>query len=169
MTRQTINSQAQVSGILLCANLLVKNGEEYFVMRRSSKKKFAPGYIVPFGGKLNPGENPLKGAVRELFEESGLVAKNIKLSAMVTEIHESPQMLGNWLTYYFIGDYGSGEVIDTVEGEFLRLTASELENEKLFPSFKKILPFMLKSERPIIALCKYDKNRQLVDSEIIDC
>jgi len=169
MTRQSINSHPEMSNMLICANLLVRDGKKYFVMKRSPKKKFAPDYVVPYGGKLNPGENAINCAIRELAEESGLTAKDIKLSAVVTEIHESPKMLGNWLTYYFVGDYESGDPIVTPEGENLKLTLSELKKEKLFPSFREILPFIVASERPVVAVCKYNKNRELIEKEVICC
>ena len=169
MTRQNINSRPEMSNMLICANLLVRDGEKYFVMKRSLKKKFAPGYVVPYGGKLNLGENAISCAIRELAEESGLTAKDITLSAVVTEIHESPQMLGNWLTYYFVGNYKSGDLIVTPEGENLKLTLPELKKEKLFPSFREILPFITVSERPVVAVCKYNNNHELIENEIISC
>jgi 8-oxo-dGTP diphosphatase len=38
---------------------------------------------VPPGGRLEPGENPRDGAMRELFEETGLVAKLLESPAAV--------------------------------------------------------------------------------------
>jgi 8-oxo-dGTP diphosphatase len=170
MSAQKINSKAKGNTIVSCANILVKMGDAYVVLKRSEKKEFAPNVIAPFGGKISRGESPLKAAIRELKEESGLTAKNIKLRAIVTETHNDPDMLGDWLVYYFIGDYDKGEIIKTPEGTTLKLTSEELKKHELFPTFKVLLPYLLKEEiHPIIAQITFDKNRELVTSSVDVC
>lgn len=170
MNLQKVNTKAKGKPMIICANLLVRHNEEYFVLQRSAKKEYAPNVVVPFGGKLDAGESALEAAVRELKEESGLTAKNIKLAAIVTEIHNDPAMLGDWLVYYFLGDYASGELIENPEGTSLKLSAVALSKQDLFPSFQLILPSLLKDDsRPIVAQVIFDENRKKVSHTLHTC
>lgn len=51
------------------------------------------------GGKLEPGESPLDGALRELAEETGLVGTSPRLCAVVSEL--DPLRGEAWLMFVF--------------------------------------------------------------------
>ncbi len=156
--------------MISCANLLVKHELEYIVLKRSAKKQFAPNLVVPFGGKISRGESPFEASIRELKEESGLTAKNIKLAAIVTEVHNDPEMKGDWLVYYFVGDFDKGELNQNPEGTSLKLTKKELMKQELFPTFQILLPYLMKKElRPIVARVSFDKNRKITSYSLDIC
>ena len=47
------------------------------------------------GGKLEPGETPEECAIREIYEETGLRAKNLNLKGIITKVNaKSVQMHG---------------------------------------------------------------------------
>lgn len=112
-------------------------------MRRSSKKKYAPGKIHPFGGKIDKNENPFDGAVREIREELGIEIENLMLEAVVTEIQPDDKKPENWMIFYFSADYKKGEIMQTEEGEILYLTPLEIKSADLFPSVKSIIDKIL--------------------------
>lgn len=140
---QKINSHINTHNIVMCANMFVRKDGKILVLKRSQQKKIAPGYFHPAGGKVDPNEEPLQAAKRELMEEAGISVKNIKLEAIITEIE--PHNPGeNWLIFHFSGDYEDGEVKETPEGEFMWLTKDELVNsENLFPSVKELIKYIV--------------------------
>ncbi|HKC04405.1 MAG TPA: NUDIX domain-containing protein [Patescibacteria group bacterium] len=134
-----INQKPFVHNLVLVSNVLIRKDGKFLLMKRSAKKKYAPGRIHPFGGKLDPDENPYVGAVREIKEEVGIKIKNLKLEAIVLELQHEEELPVNWLVFYFRADYESGEIISSEEGEAVFLTEYEIKSADLFPSFKSII------------------------------
>lgn len=140
---QSINSAINTHNIVMCANMFVRKDGKILVLKRSEQKKIAPGFFHPAGGKVDQNEEPLQAAKRELMEEAGLTVKNIRLEAVVTEI-EPHNPNENWLIFHYSGDYESGEVKETLEGEFVWLTKEELVNcNNLFPSVKALIKYIV--------------------------
>ena len=91
----------------------VRDGKVLLAQRK--KAPFA-GYWVAPGGKIEPGEAPWEGAARELREETGLVAPQITLRAIIREA--SPRPDWQWLIFAYLVEGATGEVIsDEREGE----------------------------------------------------
>ena len=127
----------------MCANMFVRKDGKILVLKRSEQKKIAPGFFHPAGGKVDQNEEPLRASKRELMEETGLTVKNIRLEAVVTEI-EPHKPNENWLIFHYSGDYESGEIKQTLEGEFVWLTKEELTNcDNLFPSVKALIKYIV--------------------------
>ncbi len=140
---QQINSEINTHNIVMCANMFVRKDGKILVLKRSENKRIAPGYFHPAGGKVDPSEEPLQAAKRELMEEAGITVKNIKLEAVVTEV-EPHKPNENWLIFHFSGDYDSGDVKETLEGEFIWLTKKELmSSNNLFPSVKGLINYIV--------------------------
>jgi 8-oxo-dGTP diphosphatase len=75
-------------------------------------------WIAP-GGKLEFDESPEECALRELYEETGLVGRQPRLRGLITEV--SPRNDYQWLIFIFVINQVSGdaldcEVIDCPEG-----------------------------------------------------
>ncbi len=68
-------------------------------------------------GKLDPGENPLQTAQRELKEETGCQAANWQL---LSEFYSSPGFCNEKLSIYLAQDLQMGEACPD-EGEFLQV------------------------------------------------
>jgi len=141
---QTINNPINIHKIVMCANMIVKKGDKFLVLKRSLNKKIDPGKLHFSGGKVDPNEEPLCAAQRELFEETGLKVDNIRLEAVITEL--SPYQHGeNWLVFYFSGIYKSGKLKESPEGEFLWLNKKEIidQRQNLIPSVRVIIDYIL--------------------------
>ncbi len=52
------------------------------LLKRANHKKTHPGYITGFGGHVEVGETPEQGIVRELDEETGISASDLKTVAI---------------------------------------------------------------------------------------
>lgn len=136
------------------------------MIRRSQAKKYAPGFMMPIGGKVDKDENPYLAAEREVYEEAGIRVKNMRLEAVVMEIKPVHDEDENWLIFHFSADYDSGEIQKTPEGEFVLLSAEEVKEEHLFPSIKYIIGHILNpQDGTVFATCVYDEQGNLREGE----
>jgi 8-oxo-dGTP pyrophosphatase MutT (NUDIX family) len=70
--------QTSVNCFLYC-------NDDYLFLHRSNKKRVDPGKLNGIGGRLEPGENFLNAAIREVEEETGYIIKpkDVELSGVV--------------------------------------------------------------------------------------
>ncbi|MDD5750709.1 MAG: NUDIX domain-containing protein [Candidatus Pacebacteria bacterium] len=160
-----INQEPNIHELVVCANIFVRKDGRYLLLKRSPKKKFAPNVIHPIGGKLDNNENPFIGSQRELLEEAGIKVKSLKLEAVILEISpHKKEMENNWLIFHFSGDYDSGELIKTEEGEFVWLEPEEIAKQDLFPSVEQVIGNILNpSDGTVFATFEYDDNGKIIE------
>ena len=139
----TINQKPIVQNVVMCSNVFIRKDGKYLLMKRSANKRYAPGRIHPFGGKIDQNENPYEGAIREIKEEIGVDIENLKLEAVILELTDEKELPVNWLIFHFSADYKSGDVKSTEEGEAVYLTKNEIISSNLFPSVKSIIKNIL--------------------------
>lgn len=164
-----INSKLEKHNIVICANIFVRKGNKYLLIERSPKKKEAPGYVQPIGGKVKLSENPYEAALRELKEEAGISATNLKIEAVITEVHPK-STYGTWLIFNFSGEAGPESPQETEEGKLLWLTPQEIKSKKLIFSIKETLEYILDSGKgTVFAKFNYDKDYNLLKKEIDVC
>lgn len=164
-----MNQQPDIHELVICANIFVRKDGKFLMLKRSPKKKYAPGVVHPVGGKVDLNEDPYTAAVRELWEEAGVKVKNMRLEAVLTELKPIPDEPYNWMIFYFSGGYDSGELKKTEEGELVWLTAEEITKQKLFPSLRAVIDTILNpQEGTIFARLEYnDKNEIKEETKII--
>lgn len=77
--------------------------------KEKNTKKIDPGKINGVGGKVDPGENYLQAAIREIEEETGyqVSAKDMKLVAVV-QLEEGYS--DNWIMCFFKAEVPSKEI-----------------------------------------------------------
>lgn len=62
---------------LVCDIIVRHTDGDYLLMQRDCRKHFGGMWEASAGGSALQGENPLDCAIRELYEETGIVAKKI--------------------------------------------------------------------------------------------
>jgi len=99
----------------LCTLTYVVSGDCVLLIHR--RREPHRGLWVAPGGKLEPGESPHEGAVREILEETGLRIQLPELRGVITEVSARPDY--QWLLFLFRADRreASGEVCASDEGE----------------------------------------------------
>lgn len=103
-----------------------------------------PNKWTPPGGQIEPGETPVEGAHRELYEETGLRVDELVLHA-VYERPASDGDAGVYMFHVFTAETDATQE-DVVLGEgkaMVFLTASEIAEVELTPFAARLLPEFL--------------------------
>lgn len=96
------------TGLKRTATLCILRNRDIFLLLKRLKEPNKDNF-TPVGGKLDPFESPLKSAIRETFEETGIKVDTTKYFGILTET--SPTKY-NWSGYVYIAD------IDFIEPPF---------------------------------------------------
>ena len=161
-----INTKPHIHEMVICANIFVHKGGKYLLIKRSSHKTFMPNVVHPIGGKVDSGENPYLAAERELMEEAGIRVKNLRLEAVLMDnVSRVPKYkeVPNWLIFHFSGEYASGKVRQSHEGELMWLAPKEIKKQEMVPSVRSILDHILNpKDGTVFGTFVYDKNGKII-------
>jgi 8-oxo-dGTP diphosphatase len=125
------------------ATLIYCIKDEKVLMLKRVKPPY-PGYWIAPGGKLERGEGPLECALRELREETGLVAATAQLRALVTE--SSSRDDWQWLLFVYRAETPRGKILKNgPEGELRWFEAEELEAAQIPPADRYFMRDALRS------------------------
>src|SRR5574340_445396 len=132
-----IERQAKLS--LAVVAIKVKNGKKYYLIQQRLKQPYF-GYFGVVNGKIRWGEKIFTAAARELFEETGLVAKKMSLVGLhhKSDYTANDQLLEDKFFFRVRVDKFSGKFKESVpEGKNFWLTKEEIfKKENLFPDMK---------------------------------
>jgi 8-oxo-dGTP diphosphatase len=122
----------------------VKNkGKTLMIHRIKKDNDMHMGKWNGLGGKFEEGETPEECAIREVYEESGLVVTNPQLKGILTFPGFSNDE--DWYAFVFlIHDY-QGELVDSSEGILKWIDDSALMQLNLWEGDRIFLPWL---ERP---------------------
>jgi len=87
----------------------IQKGDRYLFTRRRESAKYGPGMWDCPGGRLEMGESPEEGVVRETLEETGLKIEIIKPLAVFSKVVEGLDK--QFITLVYLCRYVEGEVI----------------------------------------------------------
>jgi len=102
------------------------------------------------GGKLEPGETPEECAIREIREESGLMASNPILKGFLTFPGFADDE--DWYAFVFVVDEFEGQLSDSPEGDLKWIDDAELLDLFLWEGDYIFLPWL---DRPGIFSGKF--------------
>jgi len=100
-------------GLKRAATLCVLKNENRFLLLKRFKEPNKNKY-TPVGGKLDPYESPIKSAIRETFEETGIKVDGMKYCGILTE--SSPTEY-NWICYVYLSEIDYIPAPDCNEGK----------------------------------------------------
>ena len=119
----------------------VRSGGKTLMVHRIKKANdMHQGRWNGLGGKLEPGETPEECAVREIREESGLVARNLLLKGFLTFPGFSNDE--DWYAFVFVVNDFEGELIDSPEGVLQWVDDEELTKLFLWEGDYLFLPWL---------------------------
>lgn len=112
------------------------------------------------GGHVEDGEVLYDSCVREVFEETGLKVKNLKLKGTVTWVSESNDTRELGFLYY-TEDFSGNLIEDNVEGKLFWMGIEEFKNaDGKSYSIDKILDLYLNDEHSELMI-RWNKNDEI--------
>lgn len=135
---------------------ILKHKNKYLLLNRlkePNKNKF-----TPVGGKLDPYESPLKSAIRETFEETGILVDTMKFCGILTE--SSPTKY-NWTSYVYITEIEHIEPPKCNEGKLEWIEYEEILNIPTPKTDWYIYKYILEL-KPFAFSAEYDKELRLL-------
>ena len=117
-----------------------------FLMLLRNKKKNDPNQNkwIGVGGKLNPGETPKECAVREIYEETGLVIENPEY---VGRVYFVSDIWEDELMHLFVAKSETDVVTACCEGTLKWVKKEDVTSLNLWEGDKVFLERLLKNEK----------------------
>lgn len=167
MKQSRKDKKAKERKIGVALEVYVKKNEKYLMIHRSNKKKILPNVWMAPGGHRYYGEGLFECARREIFEETGLKIKNLKVRATGVGILED---IDYELHFHLLtADYAGGRVHgNPTDGKLVWLTPEEILNlDNLLSELRHILPHVLGSDPHTISYkAVYDKGNHMTSFEL---
>ncbi len=136
-------------------------GEEILLLRLAPDRGAWAGCLNGIGGHIEAGEDPLTSARREIIEEAGLTAAELRLCGLILiDVGGSP---GIGL-YAFVGEADPGELRPGPEGNLVWVPSTALGQERLVEDLPTLLPALLRchgARTVLSALYTYDSAGRL--------
>ncbi len=126
----------------LTGTLLFLRDEDAVLLIRK-KRGHGAGKINGPGGKLDPGETPAAGAIRETLEETGIEVLDPELHGRFRFVDlVAPQ----WFGYVFLARRYQGELVETAEASPFWCPIAELPFAEMWEDDRLWLPRLLAGE-----------------------
>lgn len=140
----------------------VTNGGDVLLMKRAPHKRIFPNRYNGLGGHIERDEDPYSSARREIAEETGLAARDLRLRAVYNI--DAGQATGI-LLFVFTAASDSRDVIANDEGTLHWIPCDEISRYELVEDLPVILPRVLamsNHEPPLFVHVSYDANDVMV-------
>ncbi len=144
-------------GLKRAATLCILKNKDSFLLLKRLKEPNKDSF-TPVGGKLDPFESPLKAAIRETFEETGIKVETMKYCGILTE--SSPTKY-NWINFVYIAEIDFIEPPFCNEGTLMWIPFDELLNVPTPKTDWFIYKYILDG-KPFSLNAEYDENLNLL-------
>ena len=135
-----------------------KSNSTLMIHRVKKENDYHQGKWNGLGGKFEIGESPEECALREIKEESGLIAKSIKMKGFITfPIFDG---IEDWYVFLFIIDDYEGDLIASNEGNLAWIPNEQLTEINLWEGDKIFIPWLFE-ERFFSAKFVYKDGRYI--------
>jgi 8-oxo-dGTP pyrophosphatase MutT (NUDIX family) len=153
--------------IAVTLECFIKKDGKYLMLHRNPDKRIMPDVWMAPGGHLEFAEGLIAAARREVFEETNLKIKNIKVkvvgSAYLKDLDEE------FFFHLLLADYDGGELkTSNKDGEFIWLTPEEiLKLPNLLAELHTVLPHVFSDDYSVISYrAIYDHGNEMTEFEL---
>jgi len=136
--------------------------QRVLLIQGTPHKNLWAGKYNGVGGHIERGEDPLNAARRELYEETGLTAADLRLVGVIAI--DTGKNIGIGI-YVFRGDHPSGVLTASPEGKLEWVPLGALNDLPLVEDLPILLPKVLDKDpgaRPFSGLYTYDEQGNLL-------
>lgn len=142
---------------------LVQNDEKVLLINRPDRLGF-PGYLGP-GGKVDFPESITEGAVREVYEETGLIAKDLIYKGL--DEYVVPKINYRYMVFNYIAKSFEGELLhNPPEGELKWVSINEALDLPMQPWFKRRFPMFFEEGTFEISIVWDEDKKQAIKEKI---
>ncbi len=142
--------------------IFLTRGDRVLLLKGAGDKRLWAGLYNGLGGHIELGEDVLTAAQRELHEETGVTAENLRLCGTITvDTETNPGVC----IFVFKGETMSDTPMVSEEGTLEWVTVSDLPKLALVADLPALLPKILamqQGEEPFSAHSRYDETGKLV-------
>lgn len=78
---------------------VLRCGQQFLLLKRLKEPN--KDQYTPVGGKLDPFESPIRAALRETWEETGIRVDNMKFCGTLVETSPTPY---NWMSFVYVAE-----------------------------------------------------------------
>jgi len=120
------------------------------------------GLYTGVGGVTNFEEDNYTSCIREIKEETGLTARNLKLRSIIKTVLDNT----SWILFVYTGNDYSGELIKCPEGELQWIPIKNLNKINLIGFIRELISAIFESESVIEGTLFHDKYGNVTHHEI---
>jgi len=141
----------------------ITHGHDVLLLRGSLAKPIWPVRCNGVGGHIEPDEDVFTAAVREMYEETGLDVRDVRLRGVINVDAGDPQT--GVLLFAFTAEATHRQTRTSAEGTLMWVPRDEVLEQPLVEDLPLILPHVLgrpPAAPPFFAHYAYDEEDQLI-------
>lgn len=142
--------------------LMIKDGK---ILLGEKKKGFGKGKLNGPGGKIEPGETPEQGMIRETREEVGITPTKYKEMGTVEFVEWYKGKEQNVIFYLYVATEYEGKLKESDELKPYWFDLDNIPYDKMFEDDLYWMPIVLEGNK-IQAFFEYDKEWKMVRHEV---
>lgn len=153
--------------IAITLECFVKKEDTYLMLHRNPNKRIMPDVWMAPGGHQEAGEGLFECARREIYEETGLKIKNLKVKAVGTA--HAADLDTEFHFHLVMAEYASGTVKQSpADGEFQWLTITEIKKlPNLLAELHEIAELLFDGTDKVISYkAAYDKGNHMTEFKL---
>ena len=114
--------------------------ERVLLLRGAPDKKLWANRYNGLGGHIEPGEDPLQAALREVQEEAGITPTRLQLKGLIHVTRAEPPGI---MLFVFVGTAPAGALLASAEGEVEWVALAALATLPVVEDLPVLLPRLL--------------------------